>query len=260
MKALKGASMVALIVALFFTPYWTVAQCYQIGCRSFAQSAGGSNTWTLDPAVTPCNEGNPGGTTVSCNLTSVTAGDFITAQAVDGHCLFLNVTDNVNGGNYSVVYSNQSDANDPNCTSQLYFKNSASGNLTITATFSGGTGSQQAISAQAWKDSGGGTAPSLDSTFSSSGSPFFQVNAGSSTVNCGTAKTPSANNELVIAFVEGDVASYSNGTGYTPLTINTTNNPGALQYQIQTTATSTNGPFNVTAPDDWGAGCAAFKP
>jgi hypothetical protein len=42
--------MVALIVALFFTPYMAVAQCYTIGCRSFTQSSGGSSHTFSGPA------------------------------------------------------------------------------------------------------------------------------------------------------------------------------------------------------------------
>jgi hypothetical protein len=44
MKALKGTSMVALVIALFFTPYMAVAQCYTIGCRAFSQPSGGGGT------------------------------------------------------------------------------------------------------------------------------------------------------------------------------------------------------------------------
>jgi hypothetical protein len=77
MKALKGTSMVALIVALFFTPYMAVAQCYTIGCRSFNQSSVGASWSLLQSPAQEC----AAGATCAMTITSTTASSVGTAAA-----------------------------------------------------------------------------------------------------------------------------------------------------------------------------------
>jgi hypothetical protein len=247
--------LTTIALALLLAASACSAQIMGIGNRKI-MLVGGTNTWSLHSGVVCSNEA--GGTSVSCVLTGVSAGDLITVQAGDRDCALSKVTDSSNSGNYSQVYLNKADADDPNCTSQMYFSNSASGTLTVTATASS-SDLWMHISAQAWIDSGGGSAPSLDSTFSSPTTPFFDTSSSSTNANCGTAKTPSNPNELIISYAEGDGGTYTHGTGYTALGTNESENPSGAQYWIQTTPTSTNGAFSSTL-DDWGAGCAAFKP
>lgn len=219
------------------------------------RGGGGPSTWTLHSGVVCSNGGT--GVDISCTLTGVSAGDLIAVQVGQNACDLQTVNDTVNTGNYSTVYINGSDPTDANCSSQMFFLNATAGSPVITATFI--SGGWNHISAQAYTDSGGGASATQDSTFSNSSSPFFSTSAGAVNANCGSAKTPSNDNELVIAYVEGDGTTFTHGTNFTALTTNSTGNPSAGQYWIQTTATSTTGAF-VNTSDDWGAGCAAFKP
>jgi hypothetical protein len=80
MKALKGTSMVALVIALFFTPYMAVAQCYTIGCRAFSQSAGGGAPSIVQSQST----GTTAGQTTLSLTTPVTAGNILVAVIYGG--------------------------------------------------------------------------------------------------------------------------------------------------------------------------------
>ena len=88
-----------------------------------------------------------------------------------------------------------------------------------------------------------------------------QANAatGSSTAPASASFTPTANNELVIAFAatnSGD--SYSAGTNYT-----LEDNPGSklgVEIWVQGTAAATTGNFTLSPSDSWLAGYAVFKP
>jgi hypothetical protein len=78
MKALKGTSMVALVVALLFTPYMAVAQCYTIGCRAFSQSTP-APTWAyVDTAFNAACSSASASCTVT-GLTPTTAGSVLVA-------------------------------------------------------------------------------------------------------------------------------------------------------------------------------------
>jgi hypothetical protein len=83
MKALKGTSMVALVVALFFTPYWAVAQCYQVGCRTFSTGAPPTASWTAVQTSTgaSCPAGNTCSLFSGGSILSTTANTVIVAAA-----------------------------------------------------------------------------------------------------------------------------------------------------------------------------------
>jgi hypothetical protein len=259
MTKIKTIALVMLLIASACS-----AQIIGVGNRK-VKLVSVSSHFTLHSGVV-CSGGTASGASVGCTLTGVSAGDLITVQigqigVNSAACDFTHVTDNLNSGNYTAAWANQSDPTDSNCISQAYFLNSASGNVTLSAAFSAAGWSH--IAAQAWTDSAGGASATYDMTFSDGGSfPFFTHSAGATDANCGTAKTPSAGNELVIAYAEGDNQTWGTGvTGanFTGLTTSQTSNPSAAQYWIQTTATATNGAF-ANPDDDWGAGCVAFKP
>jgi hypothetical protein len=70
--------MVALVVALFFTPYMAVAQCYTIGCRSFSQSIGTA------PSIVQSQSFGIGGVSSVAMTSSVTSGNILVAALYAG--------------------------------------------------------------------------------------------------------------------------------------------------------------------------------
>jgi hypothetical protein len=224
---------------------WNSLQYQSAGGGVFGTHSGGGSTIVMDGSG--CVNGNASGTTASCTLTVPTAGDLITVMTAARNSGSFTVTDS-NGQTYPSIYS-AFDPSNPVYSGMLYAKNSVAGTMTVTITIptSGGT---VGLYAQAWK--GASTTSPLDSTFSSS---FYQAQTGSvANANCGTVRTPSAANELILSSGVFDTVTPSAGANYT--FANTTDFL-YTQYWIQTSATSTNGAF-VSAPDDWIAGCAAF--
>jgi hypothetical protein len=69
--------MVALLVALFFTPYMAVAQCYTIGCRSFNQSSAGASWSLLQGVAQDCAAGS----TCAIEITTTTANSVAVPSA-----------------------------------------------------------------------------------------------------------------------------------------------------------------------------------
>jgi hypothetical protein len=246
--------MVALLVALFFTPYMAVAQgCWTIGCRTFSQST--STAITLDGS-NHCSASTPGTSPVaslSCTLPGVTAGDLITVEFSDRDGLITGISDPTNGSYTGLFYV--ADSSGPAWGGMAYFQTSASGSLAVTVTLTGASaGNDTLISAQAWRTPPGGGA--LDTGFS----PYNQVQTGSvANANCGTAKTPSMPGELIVGYLVPDAATPTAGTNYTFIDQITAVGPVYPEYWIQTSAIATNAPY-VSAADDWIAGCAAFKP
>lgn len=241
-----------------FTSVLSAAQIMSI-YNAGPNALGSPGAWSKDTAVTPCAVSNTGSTNVTCTLATLTAGDLITAQCATNHtATTVTVGDSVNGA-YTAIYSNKPDASDPNATSQYYFINSAAGSVTVDCQVSPTETGWLHMSVQAWKDSSLTGHGSLDSSFSNSTTPFFQASTGTQP-NCGTAKTPSGANELVIMYTESDNTTFTVGTNYTALSTSQSNNASLAQYWIQTTATSTNGASATGTSDDWGTGCAAFIP
>ena len=242
----KGNSMVALIVALFFTPYWAVAQSYQIGQRSFAVTPA-SGAPTLDGSIC-VNVASPG--TVTCTTFVSTPRDTVVVGGAAHDSGTLTVTDS-NGKTYTQI-SSTSDPVNPSYTGMYYLANSASGSLTVTVTNSAGTGE---VGMWIQSVAGASTTAPLDSTFSST---FVTASTGGTVANgsCGTARTPSQANTLIFSYGQWDNVTPTVGSGYTLL------NTAGFQYvqtQSQTTATSTTGAW-VSAADDWLVICAGFHP
>jgi hypothetical protein len=190
--------------------------------------------------------------TFSCTPGSaITAGDLITVQIADRNCLLSSVSDSVNGA-YTPIFTNIADPANPSCANLWYKANAAAGTYPITLTLeSSEAGAGVYISAQAWKASAATSA--LDTS-------WYQVSTSGTVANanCGSAPTLAGNGELVLSYAvfDNDTTS-TGGTGFTQ--INPTGEYSITEYQIQTTATPTTGPF-VSAADDWVTLCAAFKP
>jgi hypothetical protein len=72
--------MVALVVALFFTPYMAVAQCYTIGCRTFSQSSAGG----VPSVVQSQSTGSGGGESSLSPTSSITVGNVLVAAIYGG--------------------------------------------------------------------------------------------------------------------------------------------------------------------------------
>jgi hypothetical protein len=248
MKALKGTSMVALVVALFFTPYMAVAQCYTIGCRAFSQSSAGSGI-ALRAGHTVVDNGGSGGT-ATCSI-PVAPGDTIVIGSIGRAGTSFTVTDSASQ-TYTPVYF-ATDSGNPSISGIEYTANSASGSITVSSD-AGVSSPYSVIFCQAWYNTNA-TTP-LDSTFSSG----FNQTSTLGTVangNCGTARTPGNANSLVLSLGVFDSATPSVGANYTTIDTSSVTALAAMQYWIQTTATATTGAF-VSAADDWSVGCAAF--
>jgi hypothetical protein len=204
-----------------------------------------------------CMTDNGGaGSTVTCTLTTVSAGDTILVGGVGRVGTALTITDS-NSQTYTPIYFTTDSAN-PSVSGMSYTANAAAGSTTVQVVIAGITSPFATIFAAALH--GTATTSPLDSTFSS-GFNFTSTSGTASNGNCSsdtspTTRTPSAANEIVFSFGAFDSPSGSVGANFTILD---NDGPGndLLQYWIQTTATATTGAF-VSTPDDWSVGCAAF--
>ncbi len=208
---------------------------------------------TLDNA-NHCTNGGYSVTSVSCTLSSVSAGDLITVEYADDHGLATSVSDSVNGQYTNVYYV--TDSADPNSSGISYHANSASGSVTVTVALSG-SDPWAFLSVQAWK--GAATSSVLDT--SAITQQLTSTSGTAANATCGTAQSPSRAGELVIGYLVPDWdSSVTAGTSYTLIDTTTAyGNPGFPEYWIQTGLSATNAPF-TNAADDWTSGCAAFKP
>jgi hypothetical protein len=202
-----------------------------------------------------CTNGGSNVSSVSCTLSSVTAGDLITVEFSDRNGYETSISDGANGA-YTKIYYVQ-DSADPNYSGMAYFMNSASGSLTVKVSVSG-SDPWALLSVQAWK--GASTTSVLDT-----GAITQHLTSTSGTVanaNCGSAQSPAGAGELIIGYLVPDYdSSVTAGTNYTLIDVPSASfgNPSFPEYRIQTTSQATNGPF-TSAADDWTVGCAAFKP
>jgi hypothetical protein len=137
MKALKGTSMVALIVALFFTPYWAAAQCYQVGCRTFSQPAAG-----VPSIVQSQSTGSSGVSTLSLS-TAVTAGNILVATIYGGNAgSTLSFTDSF--GNTPTVLASAGLATDDDTIAVACAPIATGGTDTLSFTINGSGAAVQA--------------------------------------------------------------------------------------------------------------------
>lgn len=199
-----------------------------------------------------CMQDNGAGSTSSCTLTGVVAGDLIVVETIGRTGSSFTVTD-TSSQTYTSVYFT-TDASNPSVSGMSYHANSSSGNITVQSSVTGSTYS--VVFAQAWHNAAASTP--LDATFSSS----FVTTSTVGTVtngNCGTARTPGNANSLVLSLGAFDAVTPTVGTNYSIVDTDATNTAYKVQGWIQTTATSTNGAW-VSAADDWSVGCAAFHP
>jgi hypothetical protein len=233
-------------------PFTSAADDFTEGCAAF-KPASSSTQITLDGS-NHCTNGGSNVTSVSCTLSSVTAGDLITVEFSDRNGYETSISDGANGA-YTKIYYVQ-DSADPNYSGMAYFMNSASGSLTVKVSASG-SDPWVLLSVQAWK--GASTTSVLDT-----GAITQHLTSTSGTVanaNCGSAQSPAGAGELIIGYLVPDNDfSVTAGTNYTLIDVPSTSfgNPSFPEYRIQTISQATNGPF-TSAADDWTEGCAAFK-
>jgi hypothetical protein len=201
-----------------------------------------------------CTNGGSNVSSVSCTLSSVTAGDLITVEFSDRNGYETSISDGANGA-YTRIYYVQ-DSADPNYSGMAYLMNSASGSLTVKVSESG-SDPWALLSVQAWK--GASTTSVLDT-----GAITQHLTSTSGTVanaNCGSAQSPAGAGELIIGYLVPDNDfSVTAGANYTLIDVPSASigNPSFPEYWIQTISQATNGPF-TSAADDWTEGCAAFK-
>ena len=233
-------------------PFTSAADDFTEGCAAF-KPAPSSTQIKLDGS-NHCTNGGRNVSSVSCTLSSVTAGDLITVEFSDRNGYETSISDGANGA-YTKIYYVQ-DSADPNYSGMAYFMNSASGSLTVKVSVSG-SDPWARLSVQAWK--GASTTSVLDT-----GAITQHLTSTSGTVanaNCGSAQSPAGAGELIIGYLVPDNDfSVTAGTNYTLIDVPSASfgNPSFPEYRIQTISQATNGPF-TSAADDWTVGCAAFK-
>jgi hypothetical protein len=210
----------------------------------------------LDGSVHCVHAVSSPGSSVSCTLTGVTAGDLITVEYADRNGDKSSISDATNG-TYSLATAYGNDTSDPSWSGIAYFCKAAAGTYSPTLNLSPSTDTWAIISAQAWRRAKGTSC--LDSG-SITQQKISTTNAANAT--CGSTQSPAGNYELVVGYAVFDSdASVTAGTNYTLIDTNasTTPNPVFPEYWIQKTGTATNGPF-TSASDDWTDSCAAFLP
>ena len=234
-------------------PFISAADDFTEGCAAFKPATATRTPITLE-GTNHCSAGAINATSVSCTLPNVSAGDLITVEFSDRDGKMSSISDGANGTYNKIYYV--PDTGDPNSSGMAYFANSTAGSLTVKLALSS-KDFWAKISVQAWK--GAATVAPLDQ-----GAITQHLTSTSGAVanaTCGSAQTPGAAGELILAYLVGDNdATVTAGTNYTLIDGDGNNgNPSYPEYWIQTTASPTNGSF-ISAPDDFTDGCAAFKP
>lgn len=220
---------------------------WQIGQRGFKPisiAGGGGVTPSVDGTLQA--DANPSGPNITIAITVPTAGDVVLVGLAAHDVFAAAPTDGVN--TYTLIWQG-SDASNPAFVSLYYAKNAAVGAINIVSSTSSG-----ALEGFALAITGASTTSPLDTTFSTT---FFTSSPSGTGVNgsCGTARTPSQNNTLVISYGLWDNTTPSVGAGYTLLS---TTDFLYLQTQSQTTATATTGAWVDLTADDSLVGCAGF--
>lgn len=189
-------------------------------------------------------------TTISCALTSVTAGDLITCHLGADAASIQSIGDSTNGLYTFVLTSPITVSSDTGQPMQAIFANAAAGTysptltLTTAAAFVG-------ISCEAWKNAR--TTNVVDTTFGQQ-----QYVTTTANPNCGTSQTPANNGELILGTVSVSAGTPVAGTNYTLIDVDTTTITYP-EYWIQTSKTATNAPYTL-ASADWDDMCAAYLP
>jgi len=187
-------------------------------------------------------------TTCAVTIGTPTAGDTIFCDVVWNHSAANTsvLTDNVNSGNYQPFVSCLREASGTNNYCSYYKENVAASSTTVTMTI-GTAETNSAISCRAIK----GT----PATYSADTSVVQSTTTtGTNPVNA-NSYTPYANNEIVFSGMQSDSGTVTAGTNFALL-----DNVSRLfpEYWIQTTATSTNGPFSNGTSSLYAIGMSAF--
>lgn len=207
-------------------------------------SCGGHNT--ASPATCSASMTPSAGDTIACDIQQFSFG------TVGGY-----VSDAVNGP-YDAVFQGFYDSSTGHWESGFMFANSAGATITPSATTQGST-SGLSISCVAFK--GTATSNVLDPGAIAQFNP--PVGAGgvgitSTNPNAGTAAAPTNAKEAIFCGMTNiGPTTPTAGSGYTLLTGQTAGPELWPEYQIQTTATSTNCPYTA-ASDTWIDGLMAF--
>jgi hypothetical protein len=207
----------------------------------------------IDGAVTPCSGHAVTGTTVTCSLTSITAGDLIACPyAFDSlSSTSAIVSDSLNSAVFTIaVYENAPDGNDVGADAMAYFANSASGSDTITLT-TGSSDDGFGLTCSAWKNAR--TTSVVDSAL------WLNKNQGSSATNptAGTSTSPTGGGELIFGELNTSTtptagANYTLQSGMSAITV-------WAEYWAQVASTSTNCPYTAAA-SIYSIYCMAFLP
>ena len=203
-------------------------------------------TITLDVSAGANNSFTSASTVVVGPMTP-SAGDGITCEYLFPATVNLvSITDNVNSGNYLSATPGGGNG----FLEGIYYMSGVQGSATtITLTLSGSV-ALAAMNCQAWKPASAG-ALTPDFTM------VQQALGTTANPTTGAALTPAGINEVVIANMANQSGTTSTaGASYTLIPYGT-NKYGWAEYQIQTTATATNGPFTMAA-DYWVDKQAAF--
>ena len=188
-------------------------------------------------------------TTCTVDIGTPTAGDTIDCDIVFNHNATYTATlvsDNVNSGQYQPFISRIRETSGTNYYANYYKENVAASDTTITLTI-GSAQTNSAISCRAIKG--------VPSTYSADSSVAQSVSATGTNPANGNSYTPAQNNSIVFSGMQSDSGTVTAGSGFQIIDTVSRLFP---QYQIQTTATGTTGPFNNGTSSLYAIGMSAF--
>ena len=225
--------------------------------KAVATKSGASNsaetdaTYTLAPIVLNSSGlfyGGSGTFSTGTVTLNPAAGDGITCEMAfaDG-ATSVAIQDNVNAGSYPAAVPLH--ANLGAFVGVYYKSNVAAGSTVVTFTLNT-TGGSIAMACQDWR--------ALAGAFTLDGSFVQQQDGSGVSMTTGAAKTPSANNELVIGNAITNNLTPSAGASFTAIGFAPSGPNQFPQYWIQTSATATNSPYTLGTADTWTDQMAAF--
>jgi len=226
-----------------------------IGQRSFYPSGSASTSVVFDSAVTPCEQTAASGTTVSCTLTGVTAGDTLLCGAAGGDGGQNYKFSDATNGLWQALSYGYSDGSYHVWVGIWGFPNSAAGSIVITATNTSSNG--QGIDCWAVKNTR--TTAFLDkAAFYDSGVPTTY-----STAALASSFTPTHSGELIADVIStGNSAdTLTHGANFTAISPTDTADHLGMEYWAQSSSTSTTCPWAGISPaDTYGLDCIALLP
>jgi len=245
-------------LSILFGLFLPAALSQQMVMESNSQDVSGTTqTYVhLDSAVSPCTAttGYPGSTSISCTLSSVTAGDMLLCGTDFGdEGENIKFSDSLNG-TWSAINYGWSNASYHQSLGLWGIPNSAAGSALITMSFSFSRDSEGMI---CWAVKNARTTAFVDPDFAG----FIDEAATTTTPALSSSLTPSGNGELLANVLSlGYNTTASAGTGFTELSATDPIDHLASSYWAQTTAQASTCPWSTSPADAYGLACTGILP